>query len=84
MDTTYKLIAEAEKNYGLTLEAISSTLLYTLLGILILVAMVSLLNKVFGFNIRHELVEDNNMAVGIVIAGMALSIAIIISGTISS
>ena len=84
MNTMYQLMAQTEKNYGLTIEALSSTLIYTILGIVILIAAVSLLNKVFGFNVRHELVEDNNMAVGLVIAGMALSIAIIISGTISS
>ena len=84
MDTTYQLTAQAEANYGLTIEAFTSTLLYTGVGILVLIIAVMLLNKIFGFNVHHELVEDNNVAVGIVIAGLALSIAIIISGTISS
>lgn len=80
----YQIMAQVETNYGLTVGAIGATLLYTTLGILILAVAVTLLNKLFGFNIRHELIEDNNIAVGVAIAGLALSIAIIIAGTIGS
>lgn len=84
MNTISQVAQVAEQNYGLTIGAVGSTLLYTGLGIIILVVAVALLNKAFGFNIHHELVKDNNIAVGIVIAGLAVAIAIIISGTISS
>ncbi len=73
----------AEQN-GLTLEAVSATLLYTVVGIIILTMAVMALNKVFGLQVRKELLKDQNTAVGIVIAGLSVSIAIIIAGTIGS
>lgn len=74
----------AEANSGLTMEAFLATILYTLLGIAILVFSVFVINKAFGFSVKHELVKDNNVAVGVVVAGIAIAIAIIIAATISS
>ena len=41
-------------------------------------------NYIFKLKIRDELVKDNNVGMGIAIAGMAVAIAIIIAGTINS
>jgi len=84
--TTFATVATqvAEANSGLTVEAFLATVLYTLLGIGILVFAVFIINKAFGFSVKHELVKDNNVAVGVVIAGIAIAIAIIIAATISS
>lgn len=73
----------AEQN-GLTVEALGATLLYTVVGVLILTMSVMALNKIFGLQVRKELIKDQNTAVGIVIAGLSISIAIIIAGTIGS
>lgn len=80
----FSLFAATEQNYGLTVAAFGSTLLYTLVGVVILVLSVAIINKLFGFDVRDELVKDNNTAVGVVVAGLAIAIAIIIAGTISS
>ncbi|MGB3945652.1 MAG: DUF350 domain-containing protein [Candidatus Saccharimonadales bacterium] len=69
---------------GLTVEALTATLLYTFIGVIILTLSVVALNKLFGLRVRKELITDQNTAVGIVIAGLSISIAIIISGTIGS
>ena len=69
---------------GLSIEAFGATILYSVTGIVLLALSVMLLNGLFKLNIRHELVKDNNIAVGILIGSMAISIAIIIAGTISS
>lgn len=69
---------------GLTIEAILATLLYTFIGVAVLAIAVVGLNHLFGLNVRKELIKDQNTAVGVVIAGLAIAIAIIISGTINS
>lgn len=69
---------------GLTVEAFASTLLYTIVGIIILVISVVTINAIFGLHVKKELIKENNTAVGITIAGLAVAIGIIIAGTISS
>lgn len=69
---------------GLTVEAFTSTLLYTIMGIIVLILSVVIINAVFGLHVKKELIKDNNTAVGITIAGLAIAIGIIIAGTISS
>lgn len=69
---------------GLTLAAFVSTLLYTTLGLVIMLVAVWAVNTVFQLNIKKELSKDNNVAYGVAIAGFAIAIAIIIGATISS
>lgn len=69
---------------GLTLAALVSTLLYTVLGLVIMLAALWLTNQIFKLNIKKELSKDNNVAYGVAIAGFAIAIAIIIGATISS
>ena len=69
---------------GLTIEAMLATLVYVVIGVILLTIAVMALNHLFGLQVKKELIKDQNTAVGIVIAGMAISIAIIIAGTISS
>lgn len=69
---------------GLTLEALTATIGYSLLGILIMVVALTVINKVFRLNMHKELVDDHNIAFGVSIAGFAIAIAIIIAGTILS
>jgi uncharacterized membrane protein YjfL (UPF0719 family) len=69
---------------GLSVEAFVSTILYTTLGISIMLIALVLVNLIFRLNMRHELVEENNTAYGIMIAGITISVALIIAGTILS
>ncbi len=68
----------------LRLQALVSTVVYSVLGIIMLVLTIVVVNKLFNLNMREELVEDNNVAFGVMIAGIAVAIAIIIAGTIAS
>lgn len=68
---------------GLTMEAFLATILYSVTGIVLLLLTVLLVNALFRLNLHRELVKEHNLAFGVVIAGMAVAIAIIISGTIA-
>lgn len=61
-----------------------STLLYSVIGIVLLLVTILVVNKVFRLNLHHELVEEHNVAFGILLAGVAIAIGIIIAGVIGS
>lgn len=61
-----------------------STILYSVLGIVLLLLTIVVVNKVFKLNLHRELVEEHNVAFGILIAGVAVAIGIIIAGVIGS
>ncbi len=69
---------------GLAAETLLSTVVYGLLGIALCVLGYVLFDKVAGFNLRHELVEDQNVAVGIVLAGAFIGIAIVVAAVMVS
>lgn len=59
-----------------------STLVYAGLGIVIFVAAFKIAEKVLPFNLVKELSEDDNVAVGILMAAVILGLAIIIASAI--
>lgn len=61
-----------------------STLLYSVIGIVLLIVTILVVNKLFRLNLHHELVEEHNVAFGILIAGVAVAIGIIVAGVIGS
>jgi len=61
---------------------ILATLFYALMGIVIMVISVIVFDKLFKLDLHKELVEDENMAFGILLAGVAIGIALIISASI--
>ena len=67
---------------GLEPIVILATIFYALLGVLLMFVSVVLFHKVFHLSIKKELIEDENQSVGILIAGMAIAIAIIIASAI--
>ncbi|MHA7135068.1 DUF350 domain-containing protein [Oerskovia turbata] len=68
----------------LRLDAFLSTVLYSVLGIVLLVLTIVVVNYLFKLNLHRELVDEHNTAFGIMIAGLAIAIGIIIAGTILS
>ncbi|SPT54158.1 Domain of Uncharacterised Function (DUF350) [Actinomyces bovis] len=68
---------------GAGLDGISllATVVYALLGMVLLLFAV-FASKVFRLDLRRELLEDQNPALGTAIGGMAIAIAIIIAATI--
>jgi uncharacterized membrane protein YjfL (UPF0719 family) len=73
-----------EAAFGLRLDAYISTILYSVTGIILMVLAIVCFNYLFNLNARKELVEENNIAFGVMIGALAISIGIIIAGTISS
>lgn len=61
-----------------------STIVYSVIGIVLLLITVVVVNKLFRLDLHRELVDEHNMAFGIVIAGLAIAIGLIVAGTISS
>ncbi|MBD5785670.1 DUF350 domain-containing protein [Cellulosimicrobium terreum] len=64
--------------------AFFSTILYSVLGIVLLLLTLVVANKMFKLNLYRELVDEHNTAFGIMIAGLAIAIGLIIAGTIQS
>ncbi|MBD2767997.1 DUF350 domain-containing protein [Hymenobacter sp. BT664] len=63
-------------------KALSASIVYSLLGIVILVISFYLFNKLTPGTLRKEILEDHNNALAILVAAFMLSIAIIISAAI--
>lgn len=61
-----------------------STLVYGLLGIALCVLGYFAFDKIAGLNLQHELVEDQNIALGIMLAGVFVGIAIVIASVMLS
>lgn len=69
---------------GLSLEVFLSTLLYGTVGVLMCVLGYVVFDKIIGLNIKHELMEDQNVAVGIMLAGAFIGIAIVVAAVMMS
>ncbi len=70
-------------NTGLHPAYILSSIVYTLIGLSLMIVSVVLVNSAFSLNLKKELLEEHNVATGIVIAGIFIAISIIIASAIS-
>lgn len=61
---------------------ILATVVYAVLGIIIFLVAYFVLEKLTPFSIRKEIEEDQNVALGIIIAAVMIALAIIISAAI--
>ena len=67
-----------------SLSAILSTVIYSLIGLTLMLVAYSAIDKITPFSVRKEIEEDQNVSLGIIIGCMMLGISIIIAATISS
>lgn len=58
------------------------TLFYSFIGILIMFLIVVIINKSFGFSLKKEIIDDENVALWIMIGCFFIAIAIIIAAAI--
>ena len=65
-------------------QSLLSTVVYAVLGVVLLMVFALLVNRIFRLDLRRELIEDQNIGLGVTFAGTALAIAIIIAATILS
>lgn len=70
-------------NSGLQIELILGSVVYTLLGLLLMVVSVMMVNSVFKLDLKKEILVEHNVASGIVLAGIFISIALIVASAIS-
>ncbi|MBN1994585.1 MAG: DUF350 domain-containing protein [Anaerolineae bacterium] len=61
-----------------------STLIYGLLGIILAVAGYFVFDRLVGLDLKRELVEDQNVALGIMLAGVFIGIAIVVAAVMMS
>lgn len=55
---------------------------YSVVGVLIMIGCALLSNYVFKLNMKKELLDDHNMAFGVMLAGLFIAIAIIVAASI--
>jgi len=61
---------------------IVGSLIYTILGIIFLVVGYKVLGAVTPFDLNKEIAEDDNVAAGVLVAGMMIGLGIIIAAAI--
>ncbi|GAB5536969.1 MAG: hypothetical protein Rubg2KO_32180 [Rubricoccaceae bacterium] len=69
---------------SLNLMVLLSTVVYGAIGILITLAGYFVFDKVAGLNLKHELVEDQNTAMGIMLAGVFIGLSIVVAAVMLS
>lgn len=68
---------------GLHPELILSSVIYTFIGIVLMLVSLWIFDQAFKLNIKKELFTDHNTAFGIVLAGASIAIAIIVAAAIT-
>ncbi len=63
-------------------DLIVETLVLTLIGLILFSVAFKIITKVSPFSIRKEIEEDQNIALGIVIAAVIIGIAMIVSAAV--
>jgi len=76
--------AQEAARAGLSGAAILSTVVYGVIGIALCVLGYFAFDKVAGLSLKHELVEDQNVAVGIMLAGAFIGISIVVASVMLS
>ena len=66
------------------LYGVTSTAIYGGLGIVLTIIGYRLFAMMLPFDVKHELEEDHNMSVGVLLAALVLGICIIVAATIHS
>jgi uncharacterized membrane protein YjfL (UPF0719 family) len=65
----------------ITTEVISA-LIYATLGIVVFFLILGLIEKITNYSISHKIAQENNIALGIVLGSIILSVGLIISSAI--
>ena len=67
----------------LTVWGVASTLVYGSVGILLCILGYLAFDRLARLNLKRELVEDQNVALGIMLAGVFVGIAIVVAAAIT-
>ncbi len=69
---------------SLDVTVVISTILYGAIGILLTLAGYFVFDKVVGLDLKRELVEDQNTAIGIMLAGVFIGCSIVVAAVMIS
>jgi uncharacterized membrane protein YjfL (UPF0719 family) len=69
-------------DWNIFLWRLCSAVIYVVIGLAIFAAAYLVIDKVTPFSLRKELLEDKNYALAIVLAGVFVSIALILAAAI--
>ena len=64
------------------LRAIVDSVLYSIIGAVVLLAAFWIIEKILPFSIRKEIAEDQNVGLGIILGAFILGLSMIISAAI--
>ncbi|PZM80138.1 DUF350 domain-containing protein [Candidatus Gracilibacteria bacterium] len=64
------------------IKGVIGTILYSFIGIFIMVLFVIIIDKTTKFSIQKEIVEDENVALGVMLGCFFIAVAIIIAAAI--
>lgn len=67
---------------GFMPQVIYATVFYSFLGLVLMLLSLAIFDKAFKLQLRKELVEEHNVAFGVLFAGVAIAISIIIAASI--
>lgn len=67
---------------ALALRPVIAAIVYSVLGIVVFGAAFKVVDTLTPYHLWHQLIEEKNVALAIVVASMALSIAVIIAASI--
>jgi len=67
---------------GLRLSAVFGSILFALIGVVIFWLSFVLIDKLTPYKLWHELVEKQNVALGLVVAAMSLGLSLIVAAAI--
>lgn len=67
---------------GEWLNQLISTIIYCLVGVVLLLVVIKLIDVLTPFSISKEIAEDQNTALGVVIAGVIIGISIILAASV--
>ena len=68
---------------GLLLRHLIAAVVFALMGLVVFGLSVWVLNRCLPFSLRKELEDDQNVAVGLIVGGMLIGVAIIIAAAIA-
>lgn len=75
-------ITEVEAYIGLEPQIIFATIFYSIIGIILMMSFVFIFDRIYTIDMKKELLEDQNMAMAILLGSVFLSVSIIIASAI--
>ena len=78
----FSLVGEAVDPMGLLANHLVAAVVFSLLGVIVLIGSLFLIEKITPFSITNEIEEEHNSAMAMVVSAIIIGIAIIIAAAI--